>query len=469
MAELDGRRVVIIHGWSDQWESMQRVGEPLEEAGADVRYIDYDSREDRAFYEDFAEGLHRQVCDDRGNPRTGDDGQVHFVTHSTGALVLRQWLKQYGCGEDGAVGNIVFLAPPNFGSPLAHKGRSLIGKIFKGQHDAGDRFEVGEHVLRGLELASPLQWELAEFDLLGERGSLYHAHGVRGAVITGCAGYGGLRQFVNEVGTDGTIVVAGANLNVRRLELDFARGPDGGDHWSKWSGFDVHERPREGVIPPNLPFAIHRDLTHASILDLAGNPVLKRQVVDALAAGPGDYRELQAGFRRFTKAQVGRKWDRRWQQLVFRLRDDRGMPVNDYHLEFNVWRADRLQESYPGGPLHIPAGEVQDEEEARRSGKLDRLLAENLHGHSRDPSYKRYLLRPDEVTRKIVTRGYVATLRIDADAGDRDIFYRTAALDNVLVFHSEPGFHRIRPFYPNTTTLVDVRIDRGSRLVELCP
>ena len=203
MAALTGKKVVVIHGWSDNWKSMKKVGNPLKAQGANVFYANYDSREDSAVYEDFAEGLHQEM-EAKGLLNTAPRS-LNFVTHSTGALVLRQWFKQYPQQRE-KVGNVVFLAPTNFGSPLATIGNSLIGKVFKGKHGAGgDNFEVGKKILHGLELASPYSWQLAEYDLLGPNGSIYSKNGIRASVITGHKAYGGLRRFVNKPGTDGTI------------------------------------------------------------------------------------------------------------------------------------------------------------------------------------------------------------------------------------------------------------------------
>ena len=146
---LENKQVIIVHGWSDEWKSMRLVGDPLADLGAKVFYVDYDSREDSANYQDFAEGLQRELA---ANKMLGDNQPpLNFITHSTGALVLRQWLCQYPADRK-QVSNIVFLAPANFGSPLATVGSSLIGKIFKGQHGTeDDDFEVGKQILHGLE------------------------------------------------------------------------------------------------------------------------------------------------------------------------------------------------------------------------------------------------------------------------------------------------------------------------------
>jgi pimeloyl-ACP methyl ester carboxylesterase len=456
MKRLSGQTVIVIHGWSDHWESMKTIGKPLRtDEGAVVHYVNYESREDSAVYEDFAEGLQTQL--QRRKLLKGEGRSLHFVTHSTGALVLRQWFKQYPENQ-ARVGNVVFLAPANFGSPLAHRGRSTIGKIFRGRQSSGDRFEVGEKVLHGLELASPLSWSLADHDLFGEKGSIYHKDGIRASVITGHSGYKGMRRFINEDGTDGTIVVAGANLNSRKLTMDFSR-PTRNQDKTTWYGYETDETVSPDMISANIPFAIHDKHDHATIVDLVKNAQLCNQVVRCLATVPSKFDKLSADFAHFSKKQVGSQKEKSWQQILFRLRDERGNPVDDYHLEFNIWRKNKLRPTYSGGPRHIPKGSVMTREEERKTASLDALLDDNLHTHSQDSSLKRYLMRPDKV-RSQVGKDHVLTIRIDADSGDRSIQYKTELVDNILLYDPDPLWN-IKPFFANTTTLLDVSINRG--------
>ena len=464
MAALSGKTVIVIHGWSDKSKSMRKLGKPLEGIGARVFYANYDSREDEAVYEDFAEGLQHELMRSRllGGQRRG----LNFVTHSTGALVLRQWLRQYP-GHQDRVGNVVFLAPANFGSPLASTGNSLIGKIFKGQHGSGDDFEVGRSILHGLELASPFAWALSEHDVLGPKGSIYSSGGIRASVITGHKAYGGLRSFVNKPGTDGTIVVAGANLNTRRLNLDFSGGTGG--PISAWQGFARTENLLARTAAADLPFAVHAQYDHATILRLGvrGNAALLDQVVRCLSATPAGYDGLRAEFAAFTEAQTQADAEMRYQQFLFRMVDERHMPVPDYHLEFNVWHKEKLRPTGPDGPRHVPAGHRMDRRERRLSDKLDRLLAENLHTHSQDSSFKRYLIKPDEI-RAIVTDPYVVTIRVDATSHDRDIVYKTEEIADFLFYHPKPDFRvRIHPFLANTTTQIQLRVNRDTTLLKL--
>lgn len=491
MAALTGKTVVIIHGWSDNWKSMKKVGDPLAAEGAAVHYADYESREDKAVYEDFAEGLHGEL--EKKKLLDGEDRSLHFVTHSTGALVLRQWFRQYP-EKNSLAGNVVFLAPANFGSPLATMGASFIGKIFKGRHGTKyDNFEVGEKILHGLELASPFAWELAMHDLFGEKGTLYKKSGIRANVITGHKGYGGVRYFVNKPGTDGTIVVAGANLNSRMLDMDFTMDKAKREwrlKW-KWIGFDPKDETKEkGYTAPDIPFSIHRNHDHASILELKGDGVLCGQVVRCLAAGPDGHDQIRKDFSAFTENQTretteDKKKEERmnYQQFVFHVVDDRGSPVPDYHLEFNVWEKNKVTELYKDGPRHVPSNRVMGEGEKDLSSRLDRILADNFHIHSQDPSFHRYLVRPEAIIEILDAgengkKGYALTVRIDAKSGDKDITYSTTQFNpktgkdekvrNLLLFH--PDFDaKIKPFFANTTTLIEMHVDRESTLVNFKP
>ena len=102
------------------------------------------------------------------------------------------------------------------------------------------------------------------------------------------------------------------------------------------------------VVSANIPFAIHDRHDHGSIVDLVKHAVVRRQVIRCLAAGPAGFDELSEVFAKFSTAQVGSNKKKNWQQILFRLRDERGNSVDDYHLEFNVWRRSKLRETYPG-------------------------------------------------------------------------------------------------------------------------
>ncbi len=443
--------IVLIHGWSDQWESMKAVGDELEKnPGWKAHYIDYNSLDDQACYEDFAEGLHENL-EKRGLLNLGGR-QLRFITHSTGALVLRQWLRQYArAGVQEKAGNIVFLAPAHFGSPLAHKGNTLLGKLAKARRWGNDAGEVGGEILRGLELASPFQWSLAEFDLFGAGGTLYGGDKIRASVITGCKPYGGLRKFVNEDGTDGTIVVAGANLNSRKLTVDFVkRNAVNNAEWL------------QSPALPDLPFAIHNNLNHATVLELKDNGLLRSQVEACLKADTQElYDALRAQLESFTSAQA--KDQDNYQQFIVRLSDDRGMPINDYHVEFNVWERGKVDVN----TRRPKAGSQMSDHENELSGELDEMLRDNVHIHSTASHMRRFLIFPKKID-QLLGDDFVISMKVDADTNDKEIHYRTESFENYLVYDPKSD-RRPRLFFENTTTLVDILVDRYSELVTVHP
>jgi pimeloyl-ACP methyl ester carboxylesterase len=68
-----------------------------------------------------------------------DAGRVHFVTHSMGGIVVRQYLATHPLPN---LGRVVMLAPPNAGNPIAERvGQFALGRIVLGR--AGRQLGVG--------------------------------------------------------------------------------------------------------------------------------------------------------------------------------------------------------------------------------------------------------------------------------------------------------------------------------------
>ncbi len=98
-----------MHGLGRTRASMALLAQRLERAGYDVTNVDYDSR--GGTLAEHAETLAAEVsacC--AAAPR------VHFVGHSLGGLVIRQYLAD---APPETLGRVVLLAPPNQGSEVA--------------------------------------------------------------------------------------------------------------------------------------------------------------------------------------------------------------------------------------------------------------------------------------------------------------------------------------------------------------
>src|SRR5436190_24318974 len=159
--------IVLVHGYSDEGASFKVWERILAARGYDVAMIhacSYRSLTNEVTIKDIAEGLDRAL-----SIRTGltVDEPFDAIVHSTGMLVIRAWLTAYA-GRRDRLKHLIGLAPATFGSPLAHKGRSWLGALVKGNKSWGPDFlEAGDQVLRDLELASAFTRELAERDLAG--------------------------------------------------------------------------------------------------------------------------------------------------------------------------------------------------------------------------------------------------------------------------------------------------------------
>jgi hypothetical protein len=259
------RPIVLVHGYSDKGESFKRWCDILTAAGYDATTIhlgSYVSLSNEITIKDIAEGFDRAL---RISPL--NDGQpFDAIVHSTGMLVIREWLAgtigtiqrpELSAERQSRLKHLIGLAPATFGSPMAHKGRSWLGGIFKGGKEPGPDFmEAGEQVLRGLELGSAYTWDLAHRDFLQDP----PVYGRTAAtpypfIFVGLRDYGWLKRSVTEPGTDGTVRWSGVGFNSRKISINLTIEPT---------------RQRRIVIEPwrnaPVPLVFLPDHNHSTIL-----------------------------------------------------------------------------------------------------------------------------------------------------------------------------------------------------------
>ncbi|MFA7053932.1 MAG: hypothetical protein WC328_13045 [Kiritimatiellia bacterium] len=189
---------------NDRLNESSLIGTQIEE----IHLGDYISLNDHVTFNDLTEAMEK-AWTERKLPR--EPRSVDAVVHSTGGLVIRDWLVKYCKPETAPIKRLLMLAPANFGSPLAHTGRSVIGRAVKGW-GGSKLFETGTQILKGLELASPYSWNLAERDLFGEEKAFYGPGRILCTVLVGNTGYSGISATANKPGSDGTVRVSTAGV-----------------------------------------------------------------------------------------------------------------------------------------------------------------------------------------------------------------------------------------------------------------
>ena len=443
-------KLLIIHGYSDGATSFTALRDFFIESGAyqseNVFLLNYDSLDDSSTYEDFADKL------DEDFQKLFNDERIDVACHSTGALVSRAWLRMHYQRQVAAgvkapaspVEHLLMFAPANFGSDLARLGQSFLGKFrstfFNSNHQGEDFMESGRIVLQGLEPASPFQWALSGDDLHG--GGYFNVALGEGKVcfpfvLAAGRAYGGLQGRLiparSKPGTDGTVRICGTSLNTRKCVVDFAQ-PVVRPDWLEERKFPV------------IPFAIFGEFTHGSIIDVekafktgansAGGLALESIRVKTLA----DYAAL-AG--RFDQALKQKFTGDDYQQFFFRVLDDVGFSIADYYLDFYVV---------------LPSGQVDQ----KLTAEFDKEFESEFTRHSADSSCRVLMLNVTNL------RKYLQKLR---QARARLVFDITGKSPNSQVKYL-PGyavvFDGAKPaddssptfLYPNTTTLVEIILNR---------
>ena len=362
-------QVVILHGWSDTSKSFRGLSSHLKKSGFRTVPIflgDYVSLRDDVTIEDVAKRMEEVIAARLALPASSPSrlgSNFHLVVHSTGGLVARRWISRYYADRPCPVRNLLMLAPANFGSKLAHKGRSLLGRVVKGWRTG---FETGEEMLYALELSSPFLWDLAETDLFQAPdapggAALYAPDKVRPFVIVGTHPYDDLAtRLTNENGSDGTVRVAAANLNAVGITVDFSGDPARLEQplltpWKR-RGDDVVEFPL-AVLPDRDHGSVVRPAEPGYARDPRVHARLGELIVEALSVqSPDDYSRVALGWSAITaetrtlaglsdaaqehrddffqkRGADGQYFHEHFQVFV-RAVDDFGAPVPDYFLAF---------------------------------------------------------------------------------------------------------------------------------------
>jgi len=349
-----GMLVVFVHGWSvTDTETYGGLPEALAARAADFgleidiahvwlgRYISF---EDDVRMPDvvraFDAALREQIPDNADRSR-----RFSCVTHSTGGPVVREWVERY-FGAAGLGGlpldHLVMLAPANHGSALATLGKERVGRIkawFGG-------IQPGEGILDWLSLGSEDQWRLTErhldyrpaensffpFTLVGQ--TIDHKF------------YDFLNTYLTEVGSDGVVRVAGANLNYSMVKL--REDPEHSEEVQHGQErFTVQFLTPEGGLlrPVPTPLGVIPEASHSGedigiMRSVAPDNIGEKPVVDEIlkcltvqdADAYGQRTDELEALTVETQASDPHGRTHRYNMLVFRVRDDQGNPVDNFDM-----------------------------------------------------------------------------------------------------------------------------------------
>jgi pimeloyl-ACP methyl ester carboxylesterase len=327
--------IIILHGWSDKSKSFEPLADWLHAHGFEVVSIylgDYLSMNDEVTLHDLGFAFSRALTD-KNIPQTRHSFDV--IVHSTGGLVVREYLRQVcqGAPQKTPVEHLLMLAPANFGSPLARLGKSVLGRLLNGW-DWDHLGETGKAVLEALELASPYSFDLALADLFDPKNAIFNPANTRVTVLTGTNSYDNYRKALHENGSDGTVRVSTANLNASLMRVDF------GDPNAPRYTFEQNNSPRLAVAV--------LDRNHSSIYEPGADSQRAewgRLVQRALTVPQSGYSAHVADCaavteKTFRSGGSSQKFHQ-FQHIVFRVRDQFGQPVDDYIVEFYQEDGDR--------------------------------------------------------------------------------------------------------------------------------
>ena len=128
---------------------MAKMASALEREGYTVLNVDYPSR--TATIEELAGTVMRDALD---NTAVKSAGKIHFVTHSLGGILVRQYLKSTRLDR---LGRVIMLGPPNQGSEVVDKiGDTAVFRAINGP--AGKQLGTGPGSLPNL--LGPVDFDL---------------------------------------------------------------------------------------------------------------------------------------------------------------------------------------------------------------------------------------------------------------------------------------------------------------------
>jgi hypothetical protein len=387
--------IVLIHGYSAEGRqttpaAIQQIygtlPQALRDAYGDDGVIEIDlsryvTLEDGLTVDDISRAFDRVL---KAEFASLLQGKFHVIIHSTGALVVRNWLRLFS-PKPSPIANLIYLAGANFGSGWGHIGKGQLAKWARLVFEGGA--ERGLQILDALELGSERTLDLhLHFTRPGN--SMVADYGVREAVITGTQAdvkwFAAPIRYAKEDGSDGVVRVSGGNVNFHHvrvaptqqaLEISWNEISRQSDRHLAREGkrkqyYETKEVSHPGTVErPRVPMGIPFRCAHTGdemgiVTGSRPRPQVMRMIRAALEATAETWPALVQQFdaetaKTYERAlnEEGPAWWKKWlddpraqydhhAQLIFRVRDQHGFPVPNYDIFF-----ESTQRSVRGRPI----------------------------------------------------------------------------------------------------------------------
>ena len=391
--------IVLIHGYSSEGKNTKvediygNLPDDLRDAFGDGSVVEIDlarwvSLNDGIAIDDVSFALNRALASNQYR-RLLNSG-FHVAIHSTGALVVRNWIRLFS-PKPSPIANLVHLAGANFGSGLAHIGRGQLARwgrlIFQG-------VGRGMRVLNELEFGSTKTLDM-HHHFLTPGNDMFDDYQVQEFCLIGSQTLRKLRlvpiRYVKEDSADGTVRTSAGNLNFNYIKVE---PRDAAYHLTHAAISTLHElrmdnqRVKDAHYEIHLsglastrrevPFTVVYETAHSGgdigILDGEKNrarvlPHLTRAL--STPPDPAEFEKVVNAFKRNTERTLQRaanlsssltEWDKQAQyeahaQVVFRLRDQYGVDVDHHDVTFKsrgtgANRVERMIEDVHRNKLH---------------------------------------------------------------------------------------------------------------------
>ncbi|PZR41526.1 MAG: phospholipase [Azospira oryzae] len=376
---MENLTIVFVHGWSvtnisTYGELPLRLREEVRKAGLNYEVKEiflgkYISFHDEVRMGDLSRAFQSAVKEQLSDIMNGN-GRFIGITHSTGGPVVRDWWHRYYENKQCPMSHWIMLAPANYGSALAQLGKGRLGRL----KAWFDQVEPGQGVLDWLELGSNEAWKL-NLNWIINGDNTISTQNVFPFVLTGQSIdrklYDNLNSYTGELGSDGVVRVAAANLEARYILL--SQPAPVKEAGGKWITGDLEiTRFQEA---PKTPLRIIAGKSHSgdsmgilkSVKKTAGNDKSSetvKAIFDCIRVKTTQ--EYTALYNQFARETIGVQQqekievedrlllsDRifihdRFSMVIFKVVDSQGYAVNDFDLLITAG-----EESDPN---HLPEG-----------------------------------------------------------------------------------------------------------------